>query len=56
MRRAGALHEKLHMFPGWEDEEGVIHLALHIGVGCGTVTMLGIYGRITKLRTSATDG
>ena len=44
MRRAGALHEKLHMFPGWEDEEGVIHLALHIGVGCGTVTMLHLGG------------
>ena len=32
------------MFKGWEDEAGAIHLALHIGVGCGTVTMLHLGG------------
>ena len=44
VRHSGALHEKLHMFKGWEDEAGAIHLALHIGVGCGTVTMLHLGG------------
>tara|TARA_B110001452_G_scaffold69193_1_gene55822 strand:+ start:2527 stop:6096 length:3570 start_codon:yes stop_codon:yes gene_type:complete len=43
-RCACVLHEKLHMFKGWEDENGAITLSLHIGVGCGTVTMLHLGG------------
>ena len=39
------LHQKLHNFVGYEDASGEkIQLSLHIGVGCGTVTILHLGG------------
>ena len=45
---ACALHKELHNFVAWKDEgapdDRAIHLSLHIGVGCGPLTLLHLGG------------
>ena len=44
------LHRKLHNFVGYDEgtEDSRVLLSLHIGVGCGTVTMMHVGGHFGK--------
>lgn len=39
-----AIHNRLHNFKALDDDEGAVHLTLHIGIGCGQLTSIHVGG------------